>query len=74
MYIYQHDEVNFFHLETKICGSPRDDCHRFATCFDTAPGEYKCICRDGYIGDGKECAGQRATIISEHKLSKPAAM
>lgn len=51
-----------FPLETKICGSPRDDCHRFATCFDTAPGEYKCVCREGYVGDGKECKGKRARL------------
>ncbi|XP_028398895.1 uncharacterized protein LOC114521039 isoform X22 [Dendronephthya gigantea] len=45
--------------KTKICGTPQDDCHRFATCFDTAPGEYKCICREGYFGNGKECAEKK---------------
>ena len=42
-------------LEEKVCG--RDDCHRFATCADTGPGEYKCTCNKGYTGDGKTCTG-----------------
>ena len=39
-----------------ICGVS-DDCHEFATCTDTAPGEYSCACDDGYTGDGKNCEG-----------------
>ncbi|XP_046846527.1 uncharacterized protein LOC124440255 isoform X4 [Xenia sp. Carnegie-2017] len=38
-----------------ICGTPQDDCHRYATCADTGPGEYSCTCNDGYTGDGKTC-------------------
>ncbi|CAB4027156.1 Alkaline phosphatase, partial [Paramuricea clavata] len=38
-----------------ICNTPQDDCHRYATCTDTGPGEYSCKCNEGYTGDGKTC-------------------
>jgi hypothetical protein len=41
----------------KICDTPKDDCHEYATCTDLAPGEYKCECNLGYSGDGKSCIG-----------------
>jgi hypothetical protein len=41
----------------KICGTPKDDCHEYATCADIAPGEYKCTCKPGYTGNGKTCTG-----------------
>ena len=44
-------------LVLKICGTPKDDCSEFATCTDTARGEYNCKCNEGYNGDGKKCEG-----------------
>ncbi|XP_028394761.1 matrilin-2-like [Dendronephthya gigantea] len=40
---------------TDICGTSQDDCSLFATCADTGPGTYMCVCNEGYTGDGKSC-------------------
>ena len=40
-----------------ICGTETDDCHKFATCADIGPAQYKCTCNQGYTGDGKMCTG-----------------
>ena len=32
-----------------------NDCDEFADCFNTN-GSYTCSCKDGYQGNGKECA------------------
>ena len=47
----------WYFLAIKICGTPRDDCHKHASCADTSPGNYKCTCNEGYAGDGKTCTG-----------------
>ena len=31
-------------------------CHEHAHC-DNLPGSYRCICKDGYYGDGTHCQG-----------------
>ena len=36
------------------CAINVDDCDKQATCIDT-PGSFRCICNDGYSGDGKVC-------------------
>ena len=41
----------------KVCGTSKDDCHRYATCTDIEPGKYECTCNIGYSGDGKTCIG-----------------
>ena len=48
-----------FLQETKICGTPQDDCSEFAACADTGPGSYTCTCNEGYTGDGKTCEGEK---------------
>lgn len=49
--------ISFVLLEDKVCGTEKEDCHRYATCVDTGPGIHHCDCKDGYTGDGKTCAG-----------------
>ncbi|XP_036923699.1 stabilin-2 isoform X1 [Sturnira hondurensis] len=41
---------------TDICAS-NNPCHRKANCFTIAPGQTKCTCQKGYVGDGSTCYG-----------------
>ena len=38
------------------CGEQTHNCSRDALCSDTN-SSYTCICKDGYTGDGFNCAG-----------------
>ena len=64
MFHYSFQNLSFiqivfskFLLAIIICGTDRDDCHKFATCANIGPGTYKCTCNKGYTGDGKTCTG-----------------
>ena len=39
------------------CNNGSHDCHSNATCINTA-GYFECKCKDGYIGDGRNCTGR----------------
>lgn len=39
------------------CADATDDCHIDAICQNT-PKSYKCICKPGYKGEGKQCEGK----------------
>ncbi|XP_061273099.1 stabilin-2 isoform X2 [Bos javanicus] len=41
---------------TDVCES-NNPCHTHADCTTIAPGQTKCTCRKGYIGDGSTCYG-----------------
>uniref|UniRef100_A0A3P8YU01 Signal peptide, CUB and EGF-like domain-containing protein 2 n=1 Tax=Esox lucius TaxID=8010 RepID=A0A3P8YU01_ESOLU len=41
-------------LPTDECSEATDDCHIDALCQNT-PKSFKCICKPGYKGDGKQC-------------------
>ena len=36
------------------CLTGDDDCHQFATCYNTV-GSYECRCNNDYLGDGRIC-------------------
>ena len=52
-----------FIIAIKICGSAKEDCHKYAKCTDLGPGNYKCTCNKGYTGNGKTCTGLFLTHI-----------
>jgi len=37
-------------------------CHEHAHC-DNLPGSYRCICKDGYYGDGAHCQGMMMMMM-----------
>ncbi|KAG8514099.1 Stabilin-2, partial [Galemys pyrenaicus] len=41
---------------TDVCVTD-NPCHKHANCTTIAPGQAKCTCRKGYVGDGSECYG-----------------
>ena len=38
-------------------------CHAQATCINTPPGSFTCMCNPGYSGDGMTCTGEVALEI-----------
>lgn len=47
------------------CAEATDDCHIDAICQNT-PKSYKCVCKPGYKGEGKQCEGKdsSASLLS----------
>lgn len=52
----------FASLDINECEIGAHNCHRQATCTNTA-GSFKCDCAPGWIGDGLKCTG-KMTVIS----------
>lgn len=44
------------------CASGTHDCHSDATCTNTG-GAFNCTCKEGYNGDGRQCAGTDANVV-----------
>ena len=57
----------FVYPDINECETGSNDCHVDARCTDTQ-GSYDCTCKDGVIGDGVLCIGQRHWILY---LNKP---
>ncbi|XP_005374632.1 PREDICTED: stabilin-2 isoform X2 [Chinchilla lanigera] len=49
---------------TNICKS-KNPCHRNANCTMIAPGQTKCTCQNGYVGDGFKCYGNIMERLQE---------
>ncbi|KAM6153254.1 stabilin-2 [Erethizon dorsatum] len=49
---------------TNICES-KSPCHRNANCTMMAPGQTKCTCQKGYVGDGFTCYGSIMERLQE---------
>ena len=47
----------FFLSDFDECNNGSHDCHSNSTCINTA-GYFECKCKDGYIGDGRNCTGR----------------
>lgn len=44
-------------LDIDECRLNKHDCSDKASCVNT-PGSYKCICKEGSVGDGRTCIGR----------------
>ncbi|XP_059742124.1 stabilin-2 isoform X1 [Bos taurus] len=49
---------------TDVCES-NNPCHTHADCTTIAPGQTKCTCRKGYVGDGSTCYGNIMELLRE---------
>ncbi|XP_039403754.1 signal peptide, CUB and EGF-like domain-containing protein 1 isoform X11 [Mauremys reevesii] len=54
------------------CAEGTDDCHIDAICQNT-PKSYKCICKPGYKGEGKQCEGMQKKLQLSVMHSHPKA-
>ena len=50
------------HVDIDECALGMDDCSENAICTNT-PGNFSCICDEGYGGDGTTCVGKRVHTI-----------
>lgn len=50
------ESLYLFLLDVDECNDGSHDCHSDATCKNTA-GYFKCKCKDGYSGNGRNCTG-----------------
>ena len=46
-----------FNSDTEECLSDQHNCHPNADCISTQ-GSFICSCKDGFLGDGRECVGK----------------
>ncbi|KAM7317434.1 hypothetical protein ACRRTK_023736 [Alexandromys fortis] len=44
-------------VDVDECSEGTDDCHIDAICQNT-PKSYKCLCKPGYKGEGRQCEGE----------------
>lgn len=44
------------------CSEGTDDCHIDAICQNT-PKSYKCLCKPGYKGEGRQCEGEPSPAL-----------
>ena len=49
------NEVNDTLLNNGKPNIDKPPCNENAQCEYTGPGQHRCICNDGFTGDGKEC-------------------
>lgn len=58
--------IQFFFYASDIneCTTKSYSCHADAVCHNNK-GSYKCVCKTGYVGDGKKC--QREGRYQHHK-------
>ncbi|XP_055972331.1 stabilin-2 isoform X2 [Sorex fumeus] len=49
---------------TDLCES-RNPCHQHANCTTIAPGQTRCTCRKGYVGNGLKCHGNILERLQE---------
>ena len=50
-------DFSSFNPDVNECEEHTHGCHANATCTDTI-GSYRCLCADGFIGDGLQCQGK----------------
>lgn len=55
-------------VDVDECSEGTDDCHIDAICQNT-PKSYKCLCKPGYKGEGRQCEGECSPAL----LPEPAA-
>ena len=41
-----------------------NNCHKYANCINEI-GNYSCVCKTGFVGDGVNCTGTHCTIFSK---------
>lgn len=53
------------------CSEGTDDCHIDAICQNT-PKSYRCLCKPGYKGEGRQCEGEPGpALLAEPTLRLP---
>ena len=59
------DVVNLWAVFPDIddCSSGEHNCSHVAMCNNTI-GSYNCICKEGYVGDGRNCSGKISFVMT----------
>lgn len=55
-------------VDVDECSEGTDDCHIDAICQNT-PKSYKCLCKPGYKGEGRQCEGERRPALPARPLA-----
>ena len=51
----------FFIADVNECArNESNDCDKNANCINTV-GSYRCVCKNGFTGDGKNCTGTKSS-------------
>ena len=55
--------IVFMWTDINKCSGKTHNCHLNAFCTNTK-GSYRCVCKEGYTGDGKSCSGETYYFLS----------
>ena len=47
--------------------SSLNNCHEYANCINEI-GNYSCMCKMGFVGDGVNCTGTHSTLFSKSSM------
>ncbi|XP_068733708.1 uncharacterized protein [Montipora capricornis] len=64
------DDLRFYMKREDIdeCSTGKHSCSHVAVCNNTS-GSYNCACKEGYVGDGRNCSDIDECLTEEHNCS-----
>ena len=63
-----YGDSNNITIHHGMINNNRGLCNLKAHCEDTGPGQYRCVCKGGYVGDGQSCKRKIKCITRQNNI------